>query len=85
MSDISHLIATDDIQVEVSIRLGKARMSIAEISRLTSDDVISLDHDIANGVQICIGDKIIAHGELTTLEGSEDRIGVRILGPAKDA
>ncbi|WP_312531338.1 FliM/FliN family flagellar motor switch protein [Paracoccus sp. (in: a-proteobacteria)] len=85
MSEISNLIATDEIQVEITIRLGRAKMSIADISLLSSDDVINLDHDISKGVQVCIGERIIARGELTAVEGSDDRIGVRILGPALES
>lgn len=83
MEDLASLIATDQIQVEVTIRLGATRRSIAELSRLRPDDVLTLDQQISDGVEICVGDKVIARGELTTGPDGDDRLCVRILGPAE--
>lgn len=82
MTEIANLITTDLIQVEVTVRLGRTRMSIADISRLQGDDVIVLDQDMGDGVEICIGEKVIAHGELTSSDNAENRLCVRITGPA---
>ncbi|AGT07444.1 FliM/FliN family flagellar motor switch protein [Paracoccus aminophilus] len=84
MSEVTGLIATDHIQVELTVRLGATRLTVAEISRLRPDDVVALDQDMTQGVELCIGEKIIARGELTTMEGAEDRLCVRILGPAEN-
>lgn len=80
MDDLASLIATDQILVEVTIRLGSTQLSVAELSRLRPDDILTLDQQMSDGVDICVGDKIIARGELTTTEG--DRLCVRILGAA---
>lgn len=82
MTDISSMISTGDIQVDVTVRLGRTRLTIAEISRLKADDVVALDQDMVKGVQICIGDKVIAHGELATVDGDDGRLCVRVLGAA---
>lgn len=82
MDDLASLIATDQIQVEITIRLGGTRLTVAELSRLRPDDILSLDQDMSDGVDICVGDKIIARGELATGEGTDNRLCVRILGPA---
>lgn len=82
MDDLASLIATDQIQVEITIRLGGTQLTVAELSRLRPDDVLSLDQDMSDGVDICVGDKVIAKGELTTGEGTDSRLCVRILGPA---
>ncbi|MBV0890762.1 FliM/FliN family flagellar motor C-terminal domain-containing protein [Paracoccus sp. Z118] len=79
MTDIASLIATDHIQVEIEIRLGRTRLTVAELSRLRPGDVLALDQDISDGVEICIGDKVIARGELVDDAGSEGRLSVRIL------
>lgn len=80
MNESAGLIATDHIQIEVTVRLGGTRLSVAEIARLRPDDVVTLDQDMTQGVELCIGDKVIAHGELTTMEGADDRLCVRITG-----
>lgn len=85
MSALSHLISTDQIMVEVTIRLGSTKMSVAELGQLRADDILALEQDVNQGVQICVGDKIIAYGELTASETSENRLNVRITGPAQEA
>ncbi|MFG6079880.1 FliM/FliN family flagellar motor switch protein [Paracoccus litorisediminis] len=83
MDDLVGMIATDQIQVEITIRLGRTRMTIAELSRLTRDDIVTLDQEISDGVEICVGEKVIAHGELTSGGESDNRLCVRILGTAQ--
>ena len=63
MEDIANLIATDQIQVEVTIRLGGTQLSVAELARLRPNDILTLDQDMTDGVDICVGDKVIARGE----------------------
>ena len=82
MSDrINALVATDHIKVELTIRLGRAVMTVAELSALGPDDVVTLDRDLGDGVEICVGDRVIANGLLVS-DGPDDRLSVRILGPA---
>ena len=40
MEDIASLIATDQIQVEITIRLGGTQLSVAELARLRPDDIL---------------------------------------------
>ncbi len=78
MSDtLQNLIAMDDIPVEITIRLGRTTMTVNALSALRPDDIVPLDQEISDGVEICVGDKVVARGELT---GEGDRIAVRILG-----
>lgn len=80
--DAEHsLIPTEQIQVEIAIRIGRTRLSVADLGRLQADDVLPLDQDAADGVEICIGDRVVARGELVE-HGGEGRLAVRILGPA---
>lgn len=80
MDALKHLIDTDNIQVEVTIRLGRTRQTVAQLSALRPDDVLVLDQAIEDGVEICVGDKVIARGELTGDGTTEDRLCVRIVG-----
>lgn len=82
MEDLGNLIATDKIMVEVSVRLGSTRLSVGDLSRLQGDDILTLDRDISDGVELCVGDKVIARGELTTSDEAEGRLCIRIIGPA---
>lgn len=85
MDTLKHLIDTDNIQVEVTIRLGKTRRTVAQLSALGADDILLLDQSIDDGVEICVGDKVIARGELTGDGSPEQRLCVRILGASEVA
>lgn len=80
MDALTHLIDTDTIQVEITIRLGRTRQTVAQLAALRPDDILMLDQAIGDGVEICVGDKVIARGELTGDGTPEDRLCVRVLG-----
>ncbi|MCQ0971046.1 FliM/FliN family flagellar motor switch protein [Paracoccus sp. TK19116] len=83
--DFTHLVDTSDIMVDVTIRLGRTRQTVAQLSALRADDIITLDQAITDGVEICIGDRVIARGELTGDGSPDDRLCVRIIGPGEAA
>lgn len=80
MDELKHLIDTSNIQVEVTIRLGRTRLTVAQLSAMRADDVLVLDQAIGDGVEVCVGDKVIARGELTGDGTPQDRLCVRIIG-----
>lgn len=83
MNDSVGIISTDHIQIDVTVRLGKVSMTIAEVACLRPDDVITLDQSLTEGVEICIGDKVIARGELTSADSESGLLCVRITGAAQ--
>ncbi|SES72358.1 FliM/FliN family flagellar motor switch protein [Paracoccus homiensis] len=83
MDALKHLIDTDNIQLEVTIRLGRTRMTVAQLAALQADDIVTLDQTIDEGVEICVGDKVVARGELTGDGTPEDRLCVRISGASE--
>ncbi|SNT73131.1 FliM/FliN family flagellar motor switch protein [Paracoccus seriniphilus] len=85
MDGLKHLIDTDNIQVEVTIRLGRTRRTVAQLAALHEGDILILDQTIDDGVEICVGDKVIARGELTGDGSAEERLCVRISGPTEVA
>lgn len=85
MDGLKHLIDTDNIQVEVTIRLGRTRRTVAQLATLHEGDILILDQTIDDGVEICVGDKVIARGELTGDGSAEERLCVRISGPTEVA
>ena len=84
MDETATLISTEHIQVEITIRLGRTRLTVAQLARLQPGDVLPLDRDADDGVDICIGDKVVARGQLVDDGSGEGRLAVRILGPAQD-
>ena len=70
-------ITTDHITVELTVRLGRTTMTVAQLSALGPDDILTLDQEITDGVELCVGDRVIARGVLTT-DGADERLFVRI-------
>lgn len=66
------------VPIEVVISVGRARPRLSELVALRRDSVLTLDRKIEDPVEIMIGDKVIARGELQEIEGEEGRLGVRL-------
>jgi len=65
------------VPIEVTISVGKARPLVSELVELRRDSVLPLDSTLDDPVQLYIGDKLIARGELQEL-GEDGRLGVRL-------
>lgn len=66
------------VPIEVTISVGKARPLVSELVELRRDSVLTLDSTIDDPVELYIGDRLIARGELQELGDSSGRLGVRL-------
>ena len=67
------------VPVEITISVGKARPQVRELLRLKRDAILPLDRKIDDPVELYVGDKLIARGELTELDGDQaGQLGVRL-------
>lgn len=67
------------VPVEITISVGKARPQVRELLRLKRDAILPLDRKVDDPVELYVGDKLIARGELTELEGDQaGQLGVRL-------
>lgn len=57
------------VPVEIIVAVGKARPRVADLLKLGPDAVLSLDKRVEDPVELYVGDKLIARGELTEAEG----------------
>lgn len=64
------------VPVEIRVSVGRARPSIAELLALGQEDVLPLDRRIEDPVELFIGDRLVACGEL--VETEDGALGVRI-------
>jgi len=69
-----------DFPVEISVRLGEAAKSIGELLDLSVGTIIELDRCISEPVDLVIGGKVFALGEVVTIG---EYFGVRITSIAK--
>nr|WP_232830581.1 FliM/FliN family flagellar motor switch protein [Oceanicella sp. SM1341] len=66
------------VPIEVIISVGKARPLVSELVNLRRDSVLPLDSKIEDPVEIYIGERLIARGELQEMDGDSGRLGVRL-------
>lgn len=66
------------VPIEVIISVGKARPLVSDLVKLRRDSVLSLDTKIDDPVELYVGDKLIARGELQEMEEHEGQLGVRL-------
>jgi flagellar motor switch protein FliN len=64
-----------DLQLPVSVLLGKATMKIKDVLKVTPGSVIELDRRIGDYVEIMVHGKVVAKGEIVSVKGN---YGVRI-------
>lgn len=57
------------VPIEITISVGKARPLVRDLLRLKSDSILPLDKRIEDPVELYIGSKLIARGELEELPG----------------
>lgn len=69
-----------DIELEASLRFGSREMPLNELLDLGAGDVIELDRHISDPVDLLVGDKIVARGEVVLVNGS---FGLRVLEVAE--
>lgn len=66
------------VPVEVVVSVGRAHPPIGELINMRRDAVIMLDRHIDDPVDIRIGDRVVARGELQELQDGSGRLGVRM-------
>ena len=63
------------VPVKVSVEVGRAKMTLAELVKLSPGSVVELDRDAHQPVDILVGGKLVARGEVVTIG---DKYGVRV-------
>ena len=64
-----------DVEIPVSVEVGRARMSLEEILRLVPGSVIALDKKSEEPVDLRVNGKLVARGEVVLVD---DAYGLRI-------
>jgi flagellar motor switch protein FliN/FliY len=64
--------------VEIVVCVGTARPALGELLAMGSEAVIMLDRRVDDPVDIRVGDRVIARGELQELDDGSGRLGVRL-------
>lgn len=64
-----------DVELEASLRFGAREMPLGEILDLGPGDVVQLDRHVNDPVDLIVGDKIVARGEVVLVNGN---FGLRV-------
>lgn len=68
------------VPIEITISVGKARPQVRDLLRLQKDAVLPLDRRVDDPVELYVGDRLIARGELQELEGEQaGQLAVRLI------
>lgn len=71
MDDISGSNPFSQVPIEITISVGKARPLVRDLLRLGRDAILPLDRRVDDPVELYVGDRLIARGELQELDGDQ--------------
>lgn len=67
------------VPIEITISVGKARPLVRDLLEMGEDAVLTLDKRVDDPVDLYVGDRLIARGELEELDGDlQGQLSVRI-------
>jgi len=59
-----------DIELEATLQFGSREMALREILELGPGDVVELDRHVSEPVDLVVGDRIVARGEVVVASGN---------------
>jgi flagellar motor switch protein FliN/FliY len=65
-----------DLPVQVTVELGRSRMTVQQVLDLEQGSVVELDSTTGEAVNVYVNDRLIARGEVVVVD---DNFGVRII------
>ena len=72
------------LPIEVTVSVGRARPLVKDLLAMGPGAVLPLDRRVEDPVELWIGERLIARGELTEAEGEEGgRLAVRLTEVAR--
>ncbi|MCP3970156.1 MAG: FliM/FliN family flagellar motor switch protein [Rhodobacteraceae bacterium] len=67
------------VPIEITVSVGRAHPQVRELLALENEAVLMLDKRVEDPVELFVGDKLIARGELQELDGDNaGRLAVRL-------
>jgi flagellar motor switch protein FliN/FliY len=74
----AHKRAIFGVPVDVVVSVGRARPMIGELLNMRRDTLLPLDSKVSDPVEIIVGKRVIARGELQELSDDTGKLGVRL-------
>lgn len=73
LKDIQHII---NVSVNLSVKLGQAKIKIKDLLNISTGSVLVLDKLIGESLDIFVNESLIAQGEIVVVE---EKYGIRII------
>ena len=64
-----------EVELDAMVRFGSREMQLGELLELGPGDVVELDRHVSDPVDLIVGDKIVARGEVVLINGN---FGLRV-------
>jgi flagellar motor switch protein FliN len=79
MDDLPESNPFSHVPIEITISVGRARPLVRDLLKLERDAVLALDRRVDDPVELWVGDRLIARGELEEMDGEHTgRLAVRL-------
>ena len=75
-SPIADVAFLYDIPIELIVELGRAQLTVRELSELKEDDILPLDRLAGQPLDILVGGQLFGRGEVVV---DDDRVALRIV------
>lgn len=66
------------VPIEVTVRVGRARPLVSELLAMRDGTVLALDRGLDEPVELYVGERLIARGQLEEVAGEPGRLAVRL-------
>ncbi|MCT8331685.1 FliM/FliN family flagellar motor switch protein [Albidovulum sediminis] len=67
------------VPIEIRVSVGRVRTKLRDLLKLRRDAVLPLDSRIEDPVELFVGDRLVARGDLVEIEGDgSGRLAVRL-------
>ena len=70
-----------DVELDVTLRFGERQMALHDILDLSAGSVVELDQYVQDPVELMVGKKVIARGEVVVVDGSYALRVMHIISP----
>lgn len=71
----THIDLLGEVEMTVTVELGRTKMKVRDLLRMTEGSLIELGRGIGDAVDVLVNGSIIAHGEVVVVD---DELGIRI-------
>ncbi len=59
-----------DLELEATLQFGSREMPLREVLELAAGDVVELDRHVSEPVDLVVGDRVVARGEVVVASGN---------------